>query len=501
MRHPGSRRCASSEIPPPTARSIDNVRFEESVKQRLVVLTDISNEPDDEQSLVRLLVYASDFGIEGLVATTSVHLRGGVRPDLIRRQVVAYGEVLPTLRRHAPDYPSAESLLELVEEGPSGVGMKGVGDGCDTGGSERVIAAVDREDPRPVWVTLWGGANCLAQALWKVRRTRSQAEVDAFVEKIRVYAISDQDDSAMRLRETFPGLFYIVSPRPYHTSTWYGVKGVCDVPGGDASKIELSALRSPRREACTGVVVPSHPGTQWVVENIRTGHGPLGELYPETKYGMEGDTPSYLGLIRNGLNFHENPKYGGWGGRYELQQPGSPALDHYKKRYPDYPYTGETRPIWTDVDDTFVGVDGKLYTHNLGSVARWRDAFQDDFAARMDWCVTARYANANHNPIAAFRGHCGRETVHLDAAPGDLVTLSAEGSSDPDGDGLEYAWTYYREAGTFQGEVNVDAPSACVTTMRVPKGAAGSEVQILLEVRDDGCPSLRSYRRIVIHVA
>ena len=134
------------------------MRLEECIKQRLVVLTDISNEPDDEQSLVRLLIYATDVDIEGLVATTSVHLRGKVRADLIRRQLEAYRKILPNLRQHHPDYPDADQLLELVGEGPTGQGMKGVGDEFDTSGSDRVVTAVDRDDPRPVWVTLWGGA-------------------------------------------------------------------------------------------------------------------------------------------------------------------------------------------------------------------------------------------------------------------------------------------------------------------------------------------------------
>ncbi|MCB1128715.1 MAG: DUF1593 domain-containing protein, partial [Verrucomicrobiae bacterium] len=44
-------------------------------KERVFVLTDISNEPDDEESLVRFLVYANEYDIEGLVATTSTWLR------------------------------------------------------------------------------------------------------------------------------------------------------------------------------------------------------------------------------------------------------------------------------------------------------------------------------------------------------------------------------------------------------------------------------------------
>jgi hypothetical protein len=478
---------------------VDHMTLTENIKQRLVVLTDISNEPDDEQSLVRLLMYATDVDIEGLVATTSVHLKGTVRPELIRRQLEAYQEILPNLRKHHDEYPDADALLSLVGAGPTGQGTAGVGDEMSTDGSDLVIAAVDRDDPRPVWVTLWGGANCLAQALWTVRQTRSESEVAAFVDKIRVYAISDQDDAAMWIRETFPGLYYVVSPKPYSLSTWYGVKGVGDVPGADDSKIELSSLRSPRKEQLTGLIDPDHPGTQWVIEHIRTGHGPLGELYPETKYAMEGDTPSYLGLLRNGLNFFEDPKYGGWGGRYELYQPENLNQKFYDRRYPDFGYKGETRPIWTDVDDTYVGADGKIYTDNRGSVARWRDAFQDDFAARMDWGITERFADVNHNPVAAFRGQVGRETIHLDAAPGDVVELSADGSTDPDGDALSFKWFQYREAGTFDADVAIESADSSEGRCVLPSDGRG-DIHVILEVSDDGPHVMRAYRRVVIHV-
>jgi hypothetical protein len=76
-------------------------------RPRIVVLTDISNEPDDEMSLVRFLVYANEFEVEGRIATTSVWLRDNVRPDLIRKTVEAYGQVQPKLAQHTPGFPPA----------------------------------------------------------------------------------------------------------------------------------------------------------------------------------------------------------------------------------------------------------------------------------------------------------------------------------------------------------------------------------------------------------
>jgi uncharacterized membrane protein len=40
-------------------------------KPRLIVLTDIGGDPDDQQSMVRLMVYANEFDIEGLIASAS----------------------------------------------------------------------------------------------------------------------------------------------------------------------------------------------------------------------------------------------------------------------------------------------------------------------------------------------------------------------------------------------------------------------------------------------
>jgi hypothetical protein len=125
-------------------------------KPRLLILTDISNEPDDEESLVRLLVYANEFSIEGLVATTSTYLREKPREDLIRRSIAAYGEVLPNLTKHAGGYPSAESLLEVTKTGHRGFGMDVVKREGFTPGSQRIIEAGDKADERPLWISVWG---------------------------------------------------------------------------------------------------------------------------------------------------------------------------------------------------------------------------------------------------------------------------------------------------------------------------------------------------------
>ena len=66
-------------------------------RARVIVMTDIANEPDDQMSLVRFLVYANQFDVEGLVATTSTWMKNRVRPDVIHTLLDAYARVQPNL--------------------------------------------------------------------------------------------------------------------------------------------------------------------------------------------------------------------------------------------------------------------------------------------------------------------------------------------------------------------------------------------------------------------
>jgi hypothetical protein len=234
-------------------------------RPRVVVLTDIENEPDDAMSMVRFLTYANQFEIAGLVATTSVHQKNKVAPQRIRQIVAAYAKVRDNLELHEPGFPSGESLSACISEGLPVYGMSGVGEGKDSPGSELVIQAVDRDDARPVWVTVWGGPSVLAQALWKVRATRTPEAVARFVAKLRVYTISDQDDSGPWIRQNFPGVFYVVSPGlhaggAYHHATWSGTR---DWGALILMQMEVAQGRSPlacnRRSSRFCVVNPKLP--------------------------------------------------------------------------------------------------------------------------------------------------------------------------------------------------------------------------------------------------
>src|SRR5262249_49086384 len=138
------------------------------------------------------------------------------------------------------------------------------------------------------------------------------------------------------------------------------------------------------------------------------------------------------------------------------------------------------------------GVDGKAYSAGQGTVWRWREAYQNDFAARMDWCVKAR-GEANHPPVVRL----GQGEV-LPARAGEVIRLDASGSTDPDGDRLSYEWMYYPEAGTYRGPLEVHGAATPVGRLKAPRVEGAKEAHIILKVRDDGTPPLTRYRRVRI---
>ncbi len=477
---------AQNPSPPSPAARVDDF----TGNPRLVVMTDMGNEPDDQMSFVRLLLYSNEIDLEGLVAATSTWQRNVTHPETMREIIRAYGEVRPNLLKHAPGWPDAARLDALVAAGQPAYGMAAVGADKMSPGAETIVRTGDRADPRPLWISIWGGANTLAQALLHVRATRSPADVERFVARLRVYSISDQDDAGPWIRREFPGLFYIVKPSPpngeeYVYATWTGISGD-------------SYYRN-----CAGAD-PTTVTNEWLDEHVRS-KGSLGRHYPRFAFIMEGDTPSFLGLTNNGLNSYRNPGWGGWGGRYVYRTP-----------------YGETHPIWTqggDVArrtsrDTVAGADGTTNTSDQATIWRWREAFQHDFAARMDWTVKS-VADANHNPVVVVNGRKGTAPIEIAGQAGQPVVLDASLTSDPDGNALRYRWFHYPEAGTTAGpplQLQIDGANtskATVTAALASPGRGGPPAvraqrrgvaHVILAVTDNGTPSLTSYRRVILDV-
>ena len=450
-------------------------------RNRVIILTDIEADPDDTESMVRLLLYSNVIDIKGLIATTSTHQRNNVYPESIRRVIQAYGKVRPNLLKHEPGFPDADALRLIVMEGVPEYGMRGVGDGKDSPGSKWIMKTLEENDARPLWICVWGGPNTLAQALFEIRKTKSAADAKQLIAKLRVYTISDQDDSGIWMRKNFPDLFYIVSPGGYGSSTWSAINSV-----GPGIRNEVISNR-------------------WLAENIQQGHGPLGAVYPDVAYGMEGDTPSWLNLVPNGLSDPEHPDWGGWGGRYELYRPEYSSLDTagFTGGVPVEP---EPRAMWTNAIDRFVPYVPRKYgrailpdtaaiSSNKATLWRWREDFQNDFAARMDWC-TKSYEEANHPPVPVL-AHPDAITVKS----GEKFCLDARGSTDPDGDNLSFVWFQYAEAGSYKKLMPINgADNLDRLWVTAPVVERRETVHFILKVTDKGMPPLSRYKRVIVNV-
>jgi len=436
-------------------------------KPRVIVVSDIGNEPDDSESFVRFLLYTNQLDVEGLVPSTSNWQKETVRPDLMFERLDGYAKVLKNLRVHDKAYPDADVLRALVKKGQPHYGMSHVGDGGDSEASEWIIQQADKPDPRPLWILQWGGSVDLAQALYRVRKTRTPDQVKAFVAKLRVYSISDQDDAGPWARVNFPELFWIASIHAYNNydaATWRGISG------------DLYADPHATHPTSSDTRLVTN---EWLDANVRK--GPLGLLYPNWKYQMEGDTPSFLNLVARGLADSEHPEWGGWGGRYG-------------KVAPQY-------GLYANAVDRVKGVDGNTYKTDQATVWRWRQAFQNDFAARIDWSLAAKYKDANHAPVVVLNGINGFAPVPISARYGEKIALSADGSRDPDKNAVTCKWWVYDEAGRrdLKPVLETADPQHATLTVPAPLSNVGpGEIHVILEVWDNGTPALVAYRRAVI---
>jgi hypothetical protein len=411
------------------------------VRPRVIATTD--GEIDDRCSMVRFLMYTNEWDTEGIVYCSSrFHWLGNTWSGVewINAQLDQYDRVYPNLKKNADGYPTAEELRTKVYVG----NISNVGEmEADTPGSDRIVQVLLDDKPGPVYLQAWGGTNTIARALAKIQK-QYPGQIEKVNRKAVVYIILDQDDTFRKYIEpNWPKLQVLGSFRQFGAIA-YAWNVLIPYP-------QRAFFERP-----------------WLLGNITVDRGPLAGAYEPANgaFRSEGDSPSFMHQIDVGLRSLENPGYGGWGGRFIQEKPG--ATD-----------------VWKDAED-----DGDLYK----PIWRWADAFQNDWAARADWCVRP-YRDANHAPVVSLAG-----PKDVQAAPGSSVKLSVD-CADPDGDQLTYSWWQYREPSTYKGEAAVRDANKATASMQVPANAKpGETIHLIGEVTDSGKPPLTRYARVIVTV-
>ena len=473
-------------------------------KPRVIVTCD--PELDDNNSLIRYLLYATDFQTEGLIyASSRFHWKGdgkgttqfipGEEYDkgklhlgpqtswrwapgerFIDNVVDAYAMCYPNLVANDKNHPAPEEIRSKVRWG----NVEFQGDySKDTPGSDLIKEKMLDDVPGKLFVQAWGGASTIARALKSIEDQYSTTKEwktiqKKLADKVVLCLSGDQDG-------TYPNYIHKVYP---------------DIPVQALSNflpIAYNGQRMVKKEYAY------YLQPEWVATHLKI--GPFGSLQrvwgdgkqfvkgdPTDYFGFpgytkerlekmgyvvwtpvqkpgsflaEGDTFCYLNLIDNGLRAWQDPTWAGWSGRKCDVKPKSTS-GGFARFEPD-----------TVLPNFFPEV-------------------MDGLAARFAWSVTPEYKDANHYPVVE-----GPEAIT--AKRGEKVTLNAM-VSDPDGDKFTCKWWQFR-VGTYPGVCAVDVPDSPTTTFTVPKDSKkGETIHLILALNDHGTPNLKRYLRTVITV-
>jgi len=461
----------------------------QSQKQRVIITSD--GEIDDECSMVRFLLYANEWDVEGIVTTSSQYHWHGHKwagDDWIDPYLEAYADVYPNLIKHSKDYPTPNYLKSINFLG--NVESEGEMDSITPGSTHIANVLLDESDDRPIWIQAWGGTNTIARAL-KTIEEEHYDKMAYVANKLRFFFIWEQDGTYQSYIHPHWGKYNI--PTIISDQFWAVAYQWDKIMPQDKQKFFKS---------------------DWMKSNILEDHGPLCSLYEAYKGGndkegfiagdakskgdfrSEGDSPAFIHTIPTGLRSLESPDFGGWGGRY-INVRENTWLDPVPQAGYHYPEgRWYTKTAWGRNymrEDYPKNMD--LMKAYFKPITRWVDALQNDFAARADWCIKP-YDEANHPPIVKLTS-----PLDITAKPGSKINLSAKGTMDPDGDQLNYSWWQYQGADTFEGNIVIPNAHKQNISFTVPPNAMkGKNIHIICEVTDNGTPKLTRYQRVIITI-
>ncbi|HUX57316.1 MAG TPA: nucleoside hydrolase-like domain-containing protein [Bacteroidales bacterium] len=414
-------------------------------KPRVIEMTD--GEIDDHSSMIRFLLYTCDIELLAIIETNSVFQRNGHSDELwLEKQLDAYEQVYPNLIIHNPDYPSANKIRSVCFIGDEDENHLKAYPGKPVFPGKEVIYKPDNWNDTP-------GSDRIVEVL---------LEKDNRPVHIQAWGGGNTAARAFyKLKSEYPSEYERAVSKVVMYNIWYQ-DGAGNYIETYHPKVKMLFCGSFSGTWNYG----SQKNTQGFIENnVKNHHGPLGALYPQD-YVSEGDSPAFLYSVASGLRNNEEPGYGGWGGRFS-------KLEGFENVYIDA------------LDDKDI----------RKSLQRWiRDA-NSDFQARMDWGVSSSYQDANHPAVIMLKGE-----NNITVKSGEKVKLNAKKSSDPDGDAITFAWWQYKEAGTYEGVIEINHGSLPKAEFIAPKVNEPKTIHIILNVKDNGKPILRAYQRVIVNV-
>ena len=500
------------------------------VRPRIIVTCD--PELDDNNSLIRFLLYSSDLEVEGLIyASSGYHWKGDGKGTkwfvpgreysrfgldtcpceswrwsknerFIDDAVEAYEKVYPNLKVHNPDYPSPGLLKSKIRYG----NIEFDGDiSKDSPGSDLIKSLMLDNKPGPLFITAWGGQSTIARALKSIQEqyeftTEWEAIKRKISQKVVLLPSGDQDDTyASYIRPNWPDIDYrqFMGGPNYGYGAQLGAKQIDSVFLTASWMKENVSSRGPlgARYRVWG------DGKQMVKGDIMDYFGVSGHTNEELrKMGYvvwmpvqiqgswlgEGDNHTFMNMLGNGLRAYEAGFYGGWGGR----EVGKNGIMNFS-----FPASDSASISADAMANTMSNLNSQL--NKSAKELAYPDFFpqaQQDFAARLKWSVTPKYSVANHEPVVKIEG-----PLNVLASAGEKIRLNGA-VSDPDGNEVTIKWWQFR-VGSYPDEVKILNPISLQTQVLVPKDAvAGQTIHFILEATDNGTPSLTRYQRIIVTV-